>query len=172
MSGFQWNDAKRGQRIEDFIHEMTCDRPALMREVLAIGLGDLRYWTDAGVVVGASCGCLIGTCAIAATRVHEDFDPTTVVGISTDEDYVSVVPMTLAAAIAGRSRRKADYFDKIGTEVSDECGPSNDSYEASDEREAAVRSYIADVIKADLRLLKVPVPRPRPIVVEEAAIEY
>lgn len=150
VEAFEWCDAERGQRIEDFVHDTTCQDPRLMQEVLKLGFGDLRWWTDTGVVVGAKCGCLVGSCAIAAARLGR------VDAMKFNANPYTVVPMTLAEALSRGNEYRAHYIREIGEAVANEVYESDT---ADDERNAAVSRYLTDLIATDLRLLGLRVPK-------------
>lgn len=161
---FAWVDSERGERIEAFVHDLTTREPLLMQEVLALGFGDLSSWTDTGVVVDATCGCLVGTCAIAAARLGR-VDPVAVADefqAQKDEYYRNYgpVPTTLAKALArgqdaDEITRVGIEITRVGIDVADEAY-GVDTYELEDDpdlRQAEVCDYLTDLIATDLRLL-------------------
>lgn len=162
---FEWIDNRRGEQIEQFVHNTTRKDPFLMREVLKIGLGDLGSWTDTDYVVGAKCGCLVGTCAIAASRLGRvdalqvQSERAESIGVFWGSEQVGLVPTTLASAIARGNPRVAKHIEDVGLSVGDECfSEAADDYAA---REKDVREYLEDLIATDLRLLGLSAPRPQ-----------
>lgn len=146
---FAWIDDGRGELIEDFIHRTTIKNPFLMREVLKLGFGDLTTWTDTNVVVGARCGCLIGSCAIAAARLGM-VDAAKV----RRSPSFNLVPKTLALAVAHGNKANVDKIRAVGCAVSDECDEFiNGGFGNHGSRQEAVRMYLEDLIETDLCLL-------------------
>lgn len=78
MTRFKWNDRNNGRLINRYLDTICRDYPAIAKDVVKHGIGDLDSWfsgepTDADgcTVANATCGCLVGTSALVAVSRYK-----------------------------------------------------------------------------------------------------
>lgn len=126
---FKWNNPAQGRVLNRYTDTMCKHFPAIAKDVVKHGIGDLNYWFQRGknaqgtsTVAQARCGCLVGTtCLVAMERYQRASDR--VLSELTDVDKKQDAPMILYKMIVAQTGRDisrfvlpeaSHYVDEIG----------------------------------------------------------
>lgn len=113
MPRFKWNDPANGKLLNKYIDYICDEFPALAKDIVKHGIGDLDSWLDGhyGTSIGtATCGCLVGTTCLMAVKRYEKTAKESVPGYTESHDPSRVL-FELFSAKTGQKLTRADNND-------------------------------------------------------------
>lgn len=113
MPRFKWNYQGNGRLLNKYIDYICDEFPALAKDIVKHGIGDLNDWLDGsyGSSVGtATCGCLVGTTCLMAVKRYEKTAKASVPGYAESHDPSRVLFELISARTGKNLTRNDDQF--------------------------------------------------------------